>query len=58
MSKVTKYNFIDIESKEMIGIVEKRTYKIIDMEYVGVKDKQVFFCRLYGGDRVLGVEME
>ena len=42
VSKVTKYNFIDIATKAML---------------VGVKAPQFSFSRLHGADPVLGVEM-
>jgi len=57
VSKVTKYNFIDIATKAMLGIKKERRYNTIDLDYVGVKAPQFSFSRLHGADPVLGVEM-
>jgi len=57
VSKVTKYNFIDLATKAMLGIEEKGNYNTIDLDYVGVKAPQFSFSRLHGADPVLGVEM-
>ena len=57
VSKVTKYNFIDIATKSMLGVVKKEKYNTLDLDYVGVKAPQFSFSRLHGADPVLGVEM-
>ncbi len=57
VSKVTKYNFIDIATKAMIGMKESGRYNTIDLDYVGVKAPQFSFSRLRGADPVSGVEM-
>ena len=58
VSKVTKYNFIDIATKAMLGIVDKnKRYQTVDLDYVGIKTPQFSFPRLKGADPVLGVEM-
>ena len=57
VSKVTKYNFIDIAAKAMLGIVKNERYNTVDLDYVGVKAPQFSFSRLHGADPVLGVEM-
>ena len=57
VSKVTKYNFIDIATKAMLGFEEKGEYNTMSMNYVGVKAPQFSFSRLHGADPVLGVEM-
>ena len=56
-SKVTKYNFIDMATKAMIGIKESGKYNTIDLDYVGIKAPQFSFSRLRGADPVSGVEM-
>ena len=57
VSKVTKYNFIDLATKAMLGIDIKGKYNTIDLDYVGVKAPQFSFSRLHGADPVLSVEM-
>ena len=57
VSKVTKYNFIDIAAKAMLDIVKNERYNTVDLDYVGVKAPQFSFSRLHGADPVLGVEM-
>ncbi|MCH8004501.1 MAG: carbamoyl-phosphate synthase (glutamine-hydrolyzing) large subunit [Nanoarchaeota archaeon] len=57
VSKVTKYNFIDMATKAILGIEEKGEYNTLDLDYVGVKAPQFSFSRLHGADPVLGVEM-
>ena len=57
VSKVTKYNFIDMATKAMIGIKESGKYNTIDLDYVGIKAPQFSFSRLRGADPVSGVEM-
>ena len=56
-SKVTGYNFIEIAVEAMLGTAEKRDYKTLDLDHVGVKAPQFSFSRLKGADPVLGVEM-
>jgi len=56
-SKVTGYNFVEIATEAMLGIAEKKTYKTVDLDHVGVKAPQFSFSRLKGADPVLGVEM-
>ena len=56
-SKVTGYNFIQIATEAMLGIGEKRNYRTLDLDHVGVKAPQFSFSRLKGADPVLGVEM-
>ncbi|MBN2096057.1 carbamoyl-phosphate synthase (glutamine-hydrolyzing) large subunit [Candidatus Peregrinibacteria bacterium] len=58
VSKVTKYNFIEIAMRAMVGDVDKNArYQTVDLDYVGVKFPQFSFPRLKGADPVLGVEM-
>jgi len=57
VSKITKYNFIDIAIKAMLNIVKKVKYNTLDLDYVGVKAPQFSFSRLHGADPVLNVEM-
>ena len=58
VSKVTKYNFIDIATKAMLNDVDRDVrYQTVDLDYVGVKFPQFSFPRLKGADPVLGVEM-
>jgi carbamoyl-phosphate synthase large subunit len=58
VSKVTKYNFIDIATKAMLNNVDRDArYQTVDLDYVGVKFPQFSFPRLKGADPVLGVEM-
>jgi len=57
VSKITKYNFIDLATKAMLGLDIKGDYKTIDLDYVGIKAPQFSFSRLHGADPVLSVEM-
>ena len=58
VSKVPKINFIDLATKEMLGIpVEKPNSNVFDLDYVGIKASQFSFSRLQGADPVLGVDM-
>jgi len=57
VSKVTKYNFIDLATKAMLGIDIRGKYNTLDLDYVGVKAPQFSFSRLHGADPVLSVEM-
>ncbi len=56
-SKVTKYNFIDLATKAMLGMDISGKYNTLDLDYVGIKAPQFSFSRLYGADPVLSVEM-
>jgi carbamoyl-phosphate synthase large subunit len=61
-SKVTGYNFIELATKAMLNkkgdkSLNKKDYKTLDLDYVGVKAPQFSFSRLRGADPVLGVEM-
>lgn len=56
-SKVTGYNFIEIATEAMLGKAEKKAYKTLDLDHVGVKAPQFSFSRLKGADPVLSVEM-
>ena len=57
VSKVTKYNFIDLATKAMLGINIKGEYNTLNLNYVGVKAPQFSFSRLHGADPILSVEM-
>ena len=57
VSKVTKYNFIDLATKAMLGLDIRGKYNTLDLDYVGVKAPQFSFSRLHGADPVLSVEM-
>jgi len=58
VSKVTKYNFIEIATKAMLGQADHNAnYQTVDLDYVGIKFPQFSFPRLKGADPVLGVEM-
>ncbi|MBI2647422.1 ATP-grasp domain-containing protein, partial [Candidatus Woesearchaeota archaeon] len=57
VSKVTKYNFIDIAVRAMLGYDVRGKYNTLDLDYVGVKAPQFSFSRLHGADPVLSVEM-
>jgi carbamoyl-phosphate synthase large subunit len=57
VSKTTKYNFIDIAVKAMLGEDVSGRYNTLDLDYVGIKASQFSFHRLAGADPKLGVEM-
>ena len=57
VSKITKYDFIGLATKAMLGVDIKGDYRTIDLDYVGVKAPQFSFSRLQGADPVLSVEM-
>ncbi len=57
VSKVTKYNFIDIATKAILGVAKEQQYNTLDLDHVGVKAPQFSFSRLHGADPILGVEM-
>lgn len=56
VSKVLKYNFIDMATRIMLGEkVESLNKSVFDLDYVGVKASQFSFARLLKADPVLGV---
>ena len=58
VSKVLKYNFIDMATRIMLGEkVESLNKSVFDLDYVGVKASQFSFARLLKADPVLGVDM-
>lgn len=58
VSKVLKYNFIELATKVMLGVeVNKPDTSLFDLDYVGIKASQFSFNRLQKADPVLGVDM-
>lgn len=58
VSKVLKYNFIDMATRIMLGEkVVALNKSVFDLDYVGVKASQFSFARLLKADPVLGVDM-
>ena len=58
VSKVLKFNLIDLATKIMLGVTFERPQKdLFDLDYVGIKASQFSFNRLQGSDPVLGVDM-
>ena len=58
VSKVLKYNFIDMATRIMLGEeVAPLAKSFFDLDYVGVKASQFSFARLLKADPVLGVDM-
>ena len=58
VSKVLKYNFIDLATKIMLGAPFEKPHKnLFDLDYVGIKASQFSFNRLQKADPVLGVDM-
>ncbi len=58
VSKVLKYNFIELATKVMLGLdVQKPDTSLFDLDYVGIKASQFSFNRLQKADPVLGVDM-
>lgn len=58
ISKITKYNFIELATKIILGKkIIKPAKNYLDLNYVGVKASQFSFTRLSGADPILGVEM-
>ena len=50
VSKVLKYNFIDMATRIMLGEkVESLNKSVFDLDYVGVKASQFSFARLLEG---------
>lgn len=57
VSKVIGENFITIATEAMLGLENKKQYKTLELDYVGVKSPQFSYNRLKGADPVAGVEM-
>ena len=58
VSKVLKYNLIDLATNVMLGVpFEKPNKNLFDLDYVGIKASQFSFNRLQKADPVLGVDM-
>ncbi|MBQ8055231.1 MAG: carbamoyl-phosphate synthase (glutamine-hydrolyzing) large subunit [Paludibacteraceae bacterium] len=58
VSKVLKYNFIEMATRIMMGEkVEELHKSFFDLDYVGVKASQFSFARLLKADPILGVDM-
>lgn len=58
VSKVLKYNLIDLATKIMLGRPYEAPKKnAFDLDYVGIKASQFSFSRLQKADPVLGVDM-
>lgn len=57
VSKVTKYNFIEMATRAMLGKDISGEYNTVDLDYVAVKVPQFSYSRLKGADPVLYVEM-
>ena len=58
VSKVLKYNFIDMATRIMLGEkVESLNKSVFDLDDGGVKASQFSFARLLKADPVLGVDM-
>ncbi len=58
VSKVLKFNFIELATKVMLGLPVEIPHKsAFELDYVGIKAPQFSFSRLQKADPVLGVEM-
>jgi len=57
VSKVTKYNFIEMATKAMLGKDISGEYNTVDLDYMAIKVPQFSYSRLKGADPVLYVEM-
>lgn len=58
VSKVLKYNFIELATKIMLDVpFDKPDKNLFDLDYVGIKASQFSFNRLQKADPVLGVDM-
>ena len=58
VSKVLKFNLIELATKVMLGLPVKKLNKdLFDIDYVGIKASQFSFNRLQKADPVLGVDM-
>ncbi|HPR32801.1 MAG TPA: carbamoyl-phosphate synthase large subunit, partial [Prolixibacteraceae bacterium] len=58
VSKVMRYNLIDLATKVMLGLpYEKPDKSLFELDHIGVKAPQFSFHRLLNADPVLGVDM-
>lgn len=58
VSKVMKFNLIELATKIMLGVPYKKPDKsLFELDHVGVKAPQFSFHRLLNADPVLGVDM-
>jgi len=57
VSKVSRYNFIAIATRAMLGEDIRGDYRTLDLDYVAVKSPQYSFSRIKGADPRAGVEM-
>lgn len=57
VSKVTNHNFIQIATQVLLDQYERKHYKTLDLDYVGVKAPQFSYSRLKGANPVAHVEM-
>ncbi|PIZ51369.1 carbamoyl phosphate synthase large subunit, partial [Candidatus Woesearchaeota archaeon CG_4_10_14_0_2_um_filter_57_5] len=57
VSKVSRYNFIDLATRAIMGRRVPMGISTLDLEHVGVKAPQFSFSRLKGADPVVTVEM-
>ncbi|MDA3930258.1 MAG: carbamoyl-phosphate synthase (glutamine-hydrolyzing) large subunit [Prolixibacteraceae bacterium] len=58
VSKVMKFNLIELATKVMLGVpYEKPDKSIFELDHVGIKAPQFSFHRLLNADPVLGVDM-
>lgn len=57
VSKITKYNFIDIATRAILWKKVKERYNTLDLDYVWIKASQFSFHRLKWADPKLWVEM-
>jgi len=58
VSKVMKFNMIELATKVMLGVPYKKPDKsLFELDHVGVKAPQFSFHRLLNADPVLGVDM-
>jgi carbamoyl-phosphate synthase large subunit len=57
VSKATKYNFIDIAVRGMLGEKISDEYRTVDLDYVAVKSPQFSYGRIKGADPMSYVEM-
>src|SRR3989338_3291684 len=57
VSKVSRYNFIDVATRAMLGDNIRGDYRTLDLDYVAVKSPQYSFSRIKGADPRPTVEM-
>ena len=57
VSKVTNNNFIEIATKAILGMQQRKNYETLELDYVGVKVPQFSYQRLKGANPVANVEM-